>query len=117
MHCVKTALVAIVLTEVDSLAEHVEELVHCGAVASIAKKTLLSDLPVTLVDQAELVVVDDHVLVVGDDQFRGTRTQDWLELLQGQVGTEKPKECREVKKKQATNLASWMGEGVSLTSL
>ena len=116
MHCVKTALVAVVLTEVDSLAEHVEELVHCGAVASIAKKTLLSDLPVTLVDQAELVVVDDHVLVVGDDQFRGTRTQDWLELLQGQVGTEKPKECREVKNK-ATNLASWMGEGVSLTSL
>ena len=69
MDCVQPALVAVVLAQVNPLPEHVEELVHCSAVASIAKQALFGDLPITLVDQAELVVVDHYVLVVGDNQF------------------------------------------------
>ena len=100
MHCVKTALVATVLTEVDSLAEHVEELVHRSAVATISKQALFGDLPVTLVDQAKLVVVDDYVLVIGDNQFRCPRAQDRLKLVQSEVGAEKPKECKRVHKEE-----------------
>ena len=66
---VEPALVAVVLAQVDPLPEHLEELVHRSAVASISKQAFLGDLPVTLVDQAKLVVVDDYVLVIGDNQL------------------------------------------------
>ena len=100
MDGVEPALVAVVLTQVDSLAEHVEELVHRSAVAPIAEKALFGDLPVTLVDQAKLVVVDDYVLVIGDNQFRCPRAQDRLKLVQSEVGAEKPKECKRVHKEE-----------------
>ena len=93
---VEPALVAVVLAQVDPLAEHVEELVHRSAVATIAEQALFGDLPVTLVDQAKLVVVDNHMLVIGDNQFRGARAQDRLKLVQSEVGAEKPKECKRV---------------------
>ena len=66
---VEPPLVAIVLAQVDPLPEHLEELVHRSAVASVSKQALFGDLPVTLVDQAKLVVVDDNVLVIGDNQL------------------------------------------------
>ena len=69
MHRVQAALVAVVLAEVDPLAQHVQELIHGSAVTPVAEQALLRDLPVALVDQPELVVVDNHVLVIGNNQL------------------------------------------------
>ena len=67
--------------QLDALAEHLQELLHGGAVTLVAEDLLLQRLPEALVDDAELVVVRQHVLVVVHDQLGAVRVQHGRQLL------------------------------------
>ena len=69
VHGVQPSFVTAVLTQVNPLAQHVQEIVHRRAVAAVPKEAFLGDLAVPLVDQAKLVVVNHNMLVIGHNQL------------------------------------------------